>query len=286
MRKTINVLVLFLFILGFSTCSNEGTPESQDFLSIQERYEITKEIASYHSDGLDFAYNKLMEIRKNEELNPSKVFFRNESKEEKMILINTIVNDFVLQEKVVSNLAKYNNKINLGKFKKTDFNQVNLRSENGLELGSDVIKLLSFFDSIVDSTVETGEPVIELAVRSEKFASFSEDEQNKLLMMFAVFEDSSKYWEEKTGSWEELLGEENIEGKLRSSRPQPYNTWKADGAGALGGLIGGALEGAISGSIYYLITTIAPSTSDPFSSQGIVSDYLSTIYASYGESIE
>jgi hypothetical protein len=51
MKKIINVLVLFLFILGFSTCSNEETAqESQNVLSIRDRYAITKEIAAYHLD--------------------------------------------------------------------------------------------------------------------------------------------------------------------------------------------------------------------------------------------
>ncbi|MDR0866345.1 MAG: hypothetical protein LBO74_15655 [Candidatus Symbiothrix sp.] len=252
MKKIFNIAVLLFCVIAFATCSNEESVPNQTNESVAERFAVCKEAAVFHSEGLDFAYNKFNEIRKVEGLN----FLRTISKEKKLILINASVTEFISQKQIVSNLAVLDKKIHLMQFEEVSMNQEHLRSENGLEYSPDDIKLLSFFDSVVDKVTDISAvvPAIESAIRSEEFASFPEEEQNALLMMFAVYEDSSSYWDKNLDNWQNLLGEENI---LRSSvTDQVANIdiegstiWKSDAAGAIGGGIGGAVGGAIGGAL-------------------------------------
>lgn len=170
-------------------------------------------------------------------------------------------------------------------------------------------RLLGYFDKIVDQVTDISsiESIILTSIKSEEFASFSEEEQNALLMMLAVYQDSANYWEENFDEWKELLGENEANGDLRADiivarneaeidEALKKNGWKADGAGALGGLlggaffgsalgpagtvvgaVGGAIEGAIVGSVMNLLlptSTVVRFNSIgsqiPISSQGII----------------
>ncbi|MDR0865410.1 MAG: DUF223 domain-containing protein [Candidatus Symbiothrix sp.] len=261
MKKIFNVIVLLSFILIFAACSNEESViDNQEVLSIQERYALTKQIAVYHSQGLDFAYNKLNDLRKAQGLNASEKFFRNISEQEQMAMINSIVSEFVSQEAVLSNLNEFDTKIN---FKRTAD-----MSNNGILRSSDndedpLIKLFSFFDNVVDQTADTDllKSLISNAISSEEFTLFSEVEQNELLALFAIFDDSSKYWSENGEKWNNLIDGES--GVLRSSSVGDDNNIDPDMAlskvgkadaigyfiGGLGGTIGGAITGAVGGAI-------------------------------------
>ncbi|MDR2087531.1 MAG: hypothetical protein LBP72_10235 [Dysgonamonadaceae bacterium] len=302
MKKIFNIVVLLFSIVAFISCSNEESVSVHS--SIKEKFAICKDAATYHSAGLDFAYNQFRKIREKENLRSSKNVFTQLSKEEKLDLINASVTEFLSQEKIISNLTEYDNKIRLTKAEKFRSDTNGFRSGNRLELTPDEINLLSFFDQIVDAITDISEveSVIESAIQSEEFAFFTENEQNELLLMFATYEDSSKYWEENMANWLELFNGEESNVSFRSSVTAPAedwdidlltqkNAWKADGAGLLGGLIGGAifgstlgpagtiigsvgggLEGAIASSIAHLLTPNM--TKIPYiSSQEVVTVY-------------
>jgi hypothetical protein len=251
MKKMISIIVLLSLILGYTTCSNDNemVPANTDengVLSIEERYAITKEIATYHSEGLNFAYNKLKEIREIEKLSSSEVFLRDESKEDQLALINAVVNEFMSQE-LVSNLSKFDSKIKFINAENT-IQENAFRSDNENE--EKIIKIFSFFDNIVNTITDLSllELTIQNAINSEEFASFSEIEQNELLAMFAVFEDSANYWSKNSGKWDELLEGEN---NLRTDIPKNPNKLivEADAIGYFAGSIGGAITGGIIGAI-------------------------------------
>jgi hypothetical protein len=259
-KKVFNVTVFLFCVIIFAACSNEESASNQTNSSVADRFATCKEAAVYHSQGLDFAYNQFKTMNKGERVR----MFRNTSNQEKLAFINSSVREFMSQEKIVSKVSVLNKRINLENYEREALNQKILRSSGDIELSPAILKLCSFFDSVVDKVTDISaiKPAIESAIRSEEFASFSEEEQNELLMMLAVYEDSSKYWEENIGDWVEFLGGENSDGVLRSSinttttnpaenfdiEEAKISGWKADGAGFLGGAIFGAIKGGIIGA--------------------------------------
>ena len=250
--------VLFIVCICFATCSNEESNSFQLETSIMERFATCKEVAVYHSAGLDFAYNKLKEMKK---MNLSRNLFFNVSAKEKVTLINSLTAEFVSQQYVVSNLSAANEKIDLLAVEKIFGKEVSFRSSDGSELSQDVLKLCDYFDSVIDRIAGPSEvnSIIENAIQSTEFTIFSADEQNTLLMMFAIYEDSSVYWEENLDNWKELINSDKSGTNLRAGGTTTSDDsvigedglkiWKADALGGAIGIVSGAIGGAIGGAV-------------------------------------
>lgn len=269
MKKVFNLSMLFFCVFIYTTCSKE---ESNSFkseeASIIERVASCKDIASYHSEGLDFAYNKLKEIKRS---NPSKNLFHKVSREDKMILINSLSVEFVSQQKVVSELSEANKKIDFLMPENTSNNEVVLRSSDGSKLTPNIKKIYDFFDSVINS-VSYGNMqddfIFENIIKSAEFIAFSTEEQNTLLLMLAIYDDSSKYWGENINNWKQLINEDNPNISLRSSVEGELDDISLDDdlklklftadavggvigaySGGVGGLIGGAIIGSFAGGV-------------------------------------
>lgn len=259
MKKLLFIASLFCSILFFSACSNEETDQIQAnsdpvSLSIIERFAICKEVAVYHSKGLEFAYNKIKSSTDEKTL-PA---LRNVTRQGKMELINGIVTDFISNEPIRTNLLKYDCNINLNNRNAINTQNSILRSGDS----QDVPRIFTFFDHIVDVDKATNtasiQSLIESAINSEEFESFSEEEQNELLLMFAIFEDSSNYWTAHLNRWNNLVNRKNDNTTLLRSGEtvladdidiiNDASIWKADAIGAIAGGVGGAIGGAIAGA--------------------------------------
>jgi hypothetical protein len=252
MKKCFDIIVLLFVVIMFNACSNEESTSPQysldQELSIAERFSICKEIAIYHSEGLKFAYDKLKNIQK-DQLYSSEHFFYSATQEEKKIVINSIVKEFMSQKQITDNLSKFDNKFQL---RRTNDITSNMGLRSNIQS-----KALTFFDNSVENVTSQTlvEPIIETAIDSKEFASFSEIEQNEVLFMFAIFMDSSEYWGDNLENW-------FVAGRPEDPIPpaDPAKWWikvlvcammdsRGGTIGSLAGAAGGAAGGAVIGSL-------------------------------------
>ena len=250
--------LLLLSIYAFNSC--QSNQEEDKFVqadqSIQERFAISKEIASYHSDGLKFVYNQL-KLQKN---------ILQTSGDVKDEFIRNATAEYMSQEKVHSRMAQFENQIRLEELK------ISLRSDNQ-EIPESLIFLDNILENVKDQkSIESIESIIEQAFASAEFASFSETEQNEILLMFAVFLDSMGYWSENLADWlnmsntnnfrSQQLNETDIEAMSAENKWKMYvftavcdmiggNNGGTVGsiAGGLGGAAGGAVGGLFVGGV-------------------------------------
>jgi hypothetical protein len=254
MKKYLFIGWLLSCVFSFMTCSEEGVDNNLDEKesSISERFSIFKEIATYHSEGLGFAYEKIKNLPQKDFL-ALKPRFRTATKDPKIDFITTLVTDYMFQEGVIANISLFETELKMEQVG----NKGDLRSSNAQ---NDFSKIFSFFDKVTDKVtgITTVQESIEAVIKSEEFTSLSEEEQNVLLFMFAIYEDSSNYWDENLVNWQDFLSEESDNGGLKAAAidgaedidlVSERSIWKVDAVGAVVGAVGGAAAGAVSGAI-------------------------------------
>jgi len=192
---SLNLLVVG-FICVFNSCQSnyeEDKPLQAD-KSILERFAIAKEIANYHSEGLKFVYNQLKGQKSILQM----------GRDVKNEFIQQSVAEYMSEEKIQSRISQFENQICLEK------QDVFFRSGN-----QEPPETLIFFISVMENITDENaiEPIIEQALASDKFNSFSEAEQNEVLLMLAVFMDSVDYWSENLEDWNDL---KNVTSNFRS----------------------------------------------------------------------
>jgi len=250
------LFIATLFIVY--SCSNEINDstkgdDEQRVLSITERYSICKTVAIYHSEGLDFAFNKIKKAREEQGSRGTISFLRSSSDDDKLSIVNDIVTEFMTQEQISQNIAKFDSFLNLERTKSID--EVSLRSAE-----EEKASVISFFENVVSEASAKGssenlEAYIENVINTSEFASFSEIEQNELLLMFAIYIDSSNYWSKNIIEWSRICRGHDAP-RLRSDD----SLWdlichyaSVDGKGAViggtAGAIGGAVGGAMAGGV-------------------------------------
>ncbi|MDR3217619.1 MAG: hypothetical protein LBU22_01340 [Dysgonamonadaceae bacterium] len=206
MKKVFYYVTLLFSVLLIGSCTNEEQQtnnEAQQISSIQKRYAIAKNIAVYHSKGLDFAYGKLQDLVKAQGSN----FLRSASaKQEKEVILADIMTEFFSQAHIKSELSAFDSEFNLKKLpdvggtslRSGDLEAINLNKEKcyfrfykaaskSIDLSSE--ELLARFDKII---------------YSKEFLSLTEVDQNEFLMMLAIHDDSSNYWENHLTEWKRL----------------------------------------------------------------------------------
>jgi hypothetical protein len=221
--------------------------------SLADRFSACREAASYHSAGLDFVYDKFKEMK-----NPREIFL-NISNKERLTLIGSISEKFVSQSRVASRLSAIDTRVDLLAVEK--ITSPSVKSSESPVFSSSIIKICNYFDKVINgiSILSEVQYAIVQGVQSQEFASFSTDEQNTLLLMFAIYEDSSTYWAEDLGNWEILLNDDiavksnNVTTPAEEEVIMEISFWRKVLAIAHQDAIGG-LVGAVTGGIYGAMT--------------------------------
>ena len=193
-RGTFGIMSLTLLFVGIKSCqSNEEGKFNPMDKSIQARFAICKDIAAYHSGGLEFVYNQLK---------GQKNIQRISGDVEHTFIKNAII-EYMSQEKVRSRMEQFENQICLE-------TKSILRSDNQ-EIPEYVVFIINILENILEQdAIESAKSVIYQALASSTFGSFSETEQNEILLLFAIFIDSVDYWSENLAYWDAIDEETDI----------------------------------------------------------------------------
>ena len=251
MKKVFNLAISLLLVVVFYSCSNEEISQIQfeeepEVMSLSQRYNIAKEIAVYHSQGLEFALTRLKSIKSEDDLGFSTAFLRSSNSEKRENLVSDVVLEFMSQETIVSDFSRYEN-FRLEDNSKGEFLKSSL-NESG--------KISSFFDETVknasDLTMNELEALLEKAISSDEFSNFSEADQNLLLLTFAIFIDSANYWESNLQEWKKSFHNSQNSPQLRGWWGDLWDTVVdyaiTDAKGAVAWGLAGAAGGAVGGS--------------------------------------
>ncbi|MCL2596647.1 MAG: hypothetical protein FWD66_03110 [Paludibacter sp.] len=198
--------------------------------AVNERYATAKQIAAYHSAGLEYVYNILKgdgQILKN--------LYNADEKQRAEILLK-ITAEYVSKSDVKATLERLSKSFptqDAGNFKNTN-----------------APKSANYFDGVVDNIANENlrEDAFTKAMNSKEFTAFSEPEQNDILLMFAIYADSYQYWNGNLKKWIDL----SISAVGKPTDPQiNLISWgklgKADAKGAIAGFIAGAITGVGAG---------------------------------------
>ena len=137
-------------------------------------------------------------------------------------------------------MTQFENQIRLDKQK------ISLRSDNQ-EIPESMIFLGNIMEIIKDQkSIESMELIIEQEFASAKFASFSETEQNEVLLMLAVFLDSMGYWSDNLADWLNMSNTNNFRSQIDDIYIDLTNedNWKTFVITAVCDMIGGNTGGA------------------------------------------
>jgi|GEM_PF-3095703 len=240
-----SVFYFVLILIGtyFSSCSDseQDLYSNERAITIEERYQLSKDFAELHSKGLDFVYQDLYKHNTNSNLLRA-------SESDYAELMGVSLAEFLSQEQAIATISDFNQKMNFRE------KSMALRSSDD---NQDILEVLSFFDQAVDNIDNFLSPEFEIyqIIGSPEFAALSEVEQNQLLVLFAIFDDSANYWEESIEGWNDLFNDENnvatrSVGTIPNSVQVSANRTiaKADAIGGLSGAIGGGISGAIGGA--------------------------------------
>lgn len=224
-----------------TSCSNLNTEKSDVELKVQTvlgKFTLCQELALFHSRGLEYSIEKFSQDAS----------YREATKDQKIAMITLATSDFSSQEAVFSTLRSFEAKISLNMPENV------LRSANNDSTDVALINILTYFDSVVDKIIDASlvHSAILSTIKSEEFLAFPEAKQNVLLLMFAIYENSSQFWSDNSN----ILA--SVPGVLKAGVIDDYESetdddanrriWKADAVGGLAGLIGGGIAGAITGS--------------------------------------
>jgi hypothetical protein len=221
--------------------------------AVEQRFEMAKKLAVFHSDGLKYAFEKLSYIQmEHSQTN----YLQNISREERITLFSNIATNYLNQNSVA--ISEYADIFKLS----DEFNS----------------KLVDYYDKIMlnilyefknHMSVEKVETAFENILKSNDFASFSETEQNRIILSFAIFLDSFHYWNYNYAKWNQAFGGEKViieDGPIIPVGTDGFRipTWvgriiyialtdSREGtlgivAGAAGGAAGGAVVGALAGA--------------------------------------
>ena len=249
-----SVFIVIIFVY-FCSCSNTDVEQKlpdDDIptLSLQERYQSCKDLSKLHSDGLDAAYSALLaDSRTGSSSRLRSVSNGSNNIEEIAKIAGASITEFLSQEQAQATITDFNRKVKLQQPSGT-----NLLKSSGDKM--DNSNVLSLFDNTVGSLTEFSavEQSIEETMYSDEFTALSEEEQNQLLLIFALFDDSSEYWTENSDNWNALFAGGNGQSGFEPIVTVSNSIVKADaiggGVGAIGGAIGGGIAGAIGGVFF------------------------------------
>ncbi|MDR3339280.1 MAG: hypothetical protein LBT25_04130 [Candidatus Symbiothrix sp.] len=206
MKRVFYYVTLLFSVLLIGSCTNEeqqANNEAQQIVSVQKRYAIAKDIAVYHSMGLDFAYSKLQNLVKAQGPN----FLRSASaKQEKEVILADIMTEFFSQAQIKSELSAFDSKFLLKKL--PDAGGTSLRSGDQEAINLNKEKCYFRFYKAASKSIDLNSEELlarfDKIIYSKEFLSLSEADQNEFLMMLAIQEDSSNYWENHLAEWKQL----------------------------------------------------------------------------------
>ena len=235
MTKKSNLFVLGI-VISLTTGVQVFAGNNAATASVKERYETAKQIAVYHSAGLEYVFNV---FKKDGKLLQEVVSNKDEKQTAEVVL-----------KVIVSHVSKSDVSAALERLSKNFPTQ-----DAGNFKNTTMPKSVVYFDKVVDNIRDESlyEDAFAKAMDSKEFTAFSEPEQNDILLMFAIYADSYQYWTGNLNNWSNLTvsvlppsDKPLIESNLKKFSWR--NVGKADAAGAIGGAVGGAIGGAIAGS--------------------------------------
>ncbi|MDR2692181.1 MAG: hypothetical protein LBB73_07840 [Dysgonamonadaceae bacterium] len=273
--KNLSKLAALLLLAGFIfSCTNDDIVkrESKNQLSVAKRFAIAKEASVFHSDGLDFAFSKIQEENEQNILKAARI---SSDTNQVKTLVSDILAEYFSKDSIILSLSSINSIFPLSSELISESSVLKSDSEH---LHSS--KVLDFFKKTVKDMAglraNERESLIEAAIETSEFTNLLEEEQNLLLLTFAIYLDSSHYWESNLEAWY-LYGNNIISPSLLRCSWWDPTTWDWDaicntvqdyaltdaigaiawgGAGAAAGCfaagvgaVGGATTGAVGGAV-------------------------------------
>lgn len=213
MKKFLLLFSVFLIVFLFS-CNKEDV--KNDIIH-QEKSKVEtsnlREIASYHSKGLDYIYNELLKKE-----SQTRSFNRDWNSEFSKIYISDLCVKFI---KNVSNVNISSNSVTRSlSISKTD--------NNNQELSSDAQRILEEYFSYLMSykNRQDIEIYIQNITKNNTFNTLEEKERNLLVFMMYIGVDSASYWS-NSDNWEKwnCLKNGKKYNKTRGMAGPPASYW-------------------------------------------------------------
>ncbi len=248
MKKILrSTIAMLLAIITFASCTNDDSSIEQKVeskTSITSKLAQYREIAKYHSEGLEYAYDHLLGPNKTR----TEVDLAEMNCNQRFELIKKVTNDYIATKDFPSDLI-----VTSTTRSDTDFIPFS-------EVRPEVREFIDYIEQFllnVDSGNTISENVNELMSslnNNDYFNSLSEIDQQAFMMYIVVFEDSYLYWVNNVNSWP--AGEQQTR-----FNPNDLKRWwnrnryvvRADAvggiAGTIGGFVGGVVGGAIAGTL-------------------------------------
>lgn len=255
-QKKVSYLVALMALMAvtvFTACEKnevDTTKDRTNEASLSQKLKDAREIAKFHSEGLEFTLNKLTSETRSA-IAPMEHFNKSMNKENKLIFVQQATADYMRESDILGNISPEN-----------IFNKgyLSLRSAGNYEyeyfMFKDLdIKMKDFLETIIPNPENPEEvdaqitnTVLELEDNSY-FLSLPEYKQNIIIVYLAIFEDSYKYWSANGIKW---YGNNSRTRGIRDwwkrNKDTILSIAQADGKGAIAGGVGGAAGGAVAGA--------------------------------------
>lgn len=232
--------VILLSIVSVS-CTNdmdlqENNNSNKSTILTEAELEIRENIASLHSQGLDYVYSKLNEDKPNSRA----VVIENSSLR---INISNLTEEFIKTSPVQKTISNYSVLF-------APQTRVAYQEQDNQER---INRISNYFDTFVNQCND--EDIlgsIEQYISSDTIKILNEDDRSVLLLALFIYEDSYNYWSslENFEKWAKFKPEVQTRALSWSSI---WNTVKKyaniDGNGGIAGGVGGAAGGAVGGAM-------------------------------------
>ncbi|MDR1654245.1 MAG: hypothetical protein LBS01_11500 [Prevotellaceae bacterium] len=204
MKKSIFSIFAMVLATVFTSCEkNENfSRQNTSQTTLMERFEVAQKAAGFHSGVLSAVFDTIQELKRTKGVDFVRQSFLYEQEGEILDRVFAVY----FGESVAQELCQFNSFPLVNNLPKEDRGKVLIKSVEANT--SEIAHLTDFYSSTVSDCMDldANRRNIISAINSQEIASaFSEEEQNTLLLMFAVFIDSYNYWTENINEWDGLF---------------------------------------------------------------------------------
>jgi hypothetical protein len=184
--KNLSKLAALLLLAGFIlSCTNDDIVkrESANQLTVAKRFAIAKEASVFHSGGLDFAFSKIQGEKEQNILKAAKI---SSDTNQVKTLVSDILTEYFSKDSIIEFLSSINSIFPLSSEQISESSELKSDSEH---LHSS--RVLDFFKKTVKDMAKLQanerKSLIEAAIETSEFTNLTEEEQNLLLLTFAIY---------------------------------------------------------------------------------------------------